>query len=286
MLGNAELSYDQGNWAVNFDGKLSSPFNYSFDPLIENPSTRREHDNVVQHRSFRIGHLRQSTLLRPTPEEGRQSSALFRECALHVFAAREGSLALGLVQTVHAQGDVVLGTNHLGAHSHRSRRAGRRPERRSRKRHGDGPDQTQDPGGRRTSPERPRLAELGARASLGRALLGGRCHALPQTLAPLDDMNPLRESLGCRCGIGNIHITTTLTDRRCIVKRAGWPVGLIRRGAFAPHSPHRFAAGRDGLFCVAAAMVLARRLTECCVMAKTAFTYSFLALKSKYFTLL
>ena len=47
MQGNAELSYDQGNFAVNFDGKLSSPFNYSFYPLIENPSTRREHDNVV-----------------------------------------------------------------------------------------------------------------------------------------------------------------------------------------------------------------------------------------------
>ena len=30
MEGNIQLNYDLGNFAVNFDGKPSSPFNYKF----------------------------------------------------------------------------------------------------------------------------------------------------------------------------------------------------------------------------------------------------------------
>ena len=130
-------------------------------------STRREHDYVVQYRSLRIGRLCESTLLCSTIEEGRRSRAFCYRYALPVFAFQEDSLALGLLETVHAKGDVVLGNNYVQTCRHRFQHTGKVQGQWSRNRHGNGSDEAQDRFRRRKYHQSildPQLAELLARA--------------------------------------------------------------------------------------------------------------------------
>ena len=120
MKGNIELNYNLGNYAVDFDGKRSSPLCYAFYLLIRNSSTCREHDHVVQYRSLRFGHMRKSTLLCSTLEERPKSRTTHNERALCIFTSKERFLlALQLFKTKHAQRDVVVfGRNHTGTQHH------------------------------------------------------------------------------------------------------------------------------------------------------------------------
>ena len=79
-------------------------------------STRCKHDHVVQYRGVRIGHLRQSTMLCPTLEEGRKLRASLHKSAFSVFVLEEQFLGLRLVQPLHAEGSVVLRKNNLKSH--------------------------------------------------------------------------------------------------------------------------------------------------------------------------
>ena len=84
--------------------------------------------------------MRESTLLRTTLEKGRQSRAFRNRYALPVFAVSEVSLGLGLLETVHAEGDLVLGKDNLGTHFDQSKRKGRDERQWSWNRVGDGAD--------------------------------------------------------------------------------------------------------------------------------------------------
>ena len=85
MEGDIELNYALGNYAVDFDGRLSSHLPCVLFVANRTFSTPREHHHVVEYRSLRIGHMCESTLLCSAPEKGRQSRTFCHERALRAF---------------------------------------------------------------------------------------------------------------------------------------------------------------------------------------------------------
>ena len=97
-----------------------------------------------------------------------QPRALCHAYALEIFAFQKGSLALGLLETVHAKGNVVLGKNYFQTYRHRFQHTGKNEGQWSRNRRGNGEGQAQDRyRGRKyhRSIQGPELTELLARSS-------------------------------------------------------------------------------------------------------------------------